>query len=88
MTGTDLMSGEKSEFQKMIERLCGNREWLDNHIDELTAQYNVGDWIAVLDGKVLAKGSDSEEVKAALGEDPAEEIIIVCVPDKEIPELI
>ncbi len=88
MTGTDLMGGEKSEFQKMIERLCANREWLDNHIDELTAQYNVGDWIAVLDGKVLAKGSDSEEVKAALGEDLAEETIIVCVPDKEIPELI
>jgi hypothetical protein len=88
MTGTGLMSGEKSEFQKVIERLCANREWLDNHIDDLTAQYNVGDWIAVLDGKVLAKGSNSEEVKAALGEDLAQETIIVCVPDKEIPEPI
>lgn len=88
MSETNLMSGEKSEFQKMIVRLCANREWLDQHIDELTAQYNVGDWIALLDGKVIAEGSNAEEVRVALGEDFAEETIILCVPDKHIPEPI
>ena len=88
MTGKDLMSGEKSEFQKMIERLCANREWLDQNIDELAAQYSVGDWVAVLDGKVIAEGSNSEEIKAALGDNSAEEIIILCIPDKVIQEPI
>jgi hypothetical protein len=83
-----LMSGDKSEAQKMMERLCANREWLDEHIDELTDKYDEGDWIAVLGGEVLSKGSTAEEVKAALGGKAAPETIILFVPGKEIPQPI
>lgn len=82
------MSGEKSQFQKMVERLCANREWLDQHIDELTAQYAPGDWIAILDGKVVAAGSDADEIKAALRKKSLYEVLILCVPDKTIPQPI
>ncbi len=88
MTEIDLMGGEKSEFQGMIERMCANREWLDQNIDELTAQYNVGDWVGIVDKQVIAKGSNAEEVKAAMGDKFGGEALIICIPDKEIPQPI
>lgn len=88
MTGKNLMSGEKTEFQEMIGRMCANREWLDQHIEELTAKYNIGDWVAVSDRRVIAQGSNSEEVKTALGENYPEETLIICVPEKEIAQPI
>ena len=83
-----LMSGKKSEVHKMLERLCANRDWLDEHIDDLIAEYDEGDWIAVLNEEVLAKGSTAEECKKALGDKAAPETIILFVPGKEIPQPI
>lgn len=88
MIRKNLMSGKKSKIQERIERLCANREWIDRHIDELTAQHKVGDWIAILGGKVIAQGTDSGEVKAKLGGQFDEETILLCIPDKEIPQPI
>jgi len=88
MNKPNLMRGKKSEFQQTVERLCANREWLDEHIDELIEQYKEGDWIAVLNGKVIAKGSTGEEVRNLLGKDAAPETIIFFVPGEEIPQPI
>jgi len=88
MNKPNLMSGQKSEFQQTVERLCANREWLDEHIDELIEQYKEGDWIAVLGAKVIAKGSTAEEVRDLLGKDAAPEIITFFVPGKEIQQPI
>jgi hypothetical protein len=88
MTEIDLMGGEKSEFQRMIERMCANREWLDRNVDELTAQYNVGEWVGIMDKQVIAKGSNAEEVKAAMGDKFGGEALIICIPDREIPQPI
>ncbi len=87
MKEVPLMGGTKSEFQGMVERMLANREWLDQNIDELISQYNVGEWIGISERRVVARGSDSDEVKQAMGGRWAEALII-CVPDKEIPQPI
>jgi hypothetical protein len=87
MSEPNLMGGEKSDFQRMIEKILANREWLDQHIDELVMEYGAGEWIAISDEKVIARGSNSEEVKAAIG-GGSEEALIICVPDKDIAQPI
>ncbi len=83
----NLMVGEKTDFQRMIEKILANREWLDQHIDELVIEYGAGEWLAISDEKVIARGSNSEEVKAAIG-GGSEEALIICVPDKDIAQPI
>jgi hypothetical protein len=87
MKEVPLMGGTKSEFQGMVERMLANREWLDQNIDELISQYNVGEWIGISEKRVVAKGSDPDEVKRALG-GALGEALIICVPDKDIPQPI
>jgi hypothetical protein len=45
MSEPNLMGGEKSDFQRMIEKILANREWLDQHIDELVIEYGAGEWL-------------------------------------------
>lgn len=87
MSEPNLMGGEKSDFQRMIEKILANREWLDQHIDELVIEYGAGEWLAISDKQVIARGSNSEEVKAAIG-GSSEEALIICVPDKDIAQPI
>jgi len=82
----NLLTGEKTGMQKMVERLCENRKWLDQNIDTISDQYRVGTWVAVSDGKVIGHGDTSDDLKKALGENISDEVIMVCVPDKDIPE--
>jgi len=84
MKDIELMKGPKSEPQKLMERILANREWLDQNIKELIAQYKVGEWIAISGQKVVAQGESAEEVKKALG-GVLGEALIICVPDKDIP---
>lgn len=88
MTEINLMGGEKSEFQKMIGRMLVNRDWLNENIGHLIEEYEIGDWLAVSDGKVIAKESSWDGVKAALGDKFGGETLILCVPDKDIPQPI
>ena len=86
MGKSNLMTGKKTEMQMMVERLYNNRSWLDQNIDSISDQYQVGTWVAVADGKVVGHGETPDDLLENSGKNISDETIIVCVPDKDIPE--
>ena len=87
MAETKLMGGEKSDFQRTIEKLLESREWLNQNIDQLASKYGGNNWVAILGEEVIASGSNPGEVLTAIGE-KRKEALIICVPDGEIQQPI
>ena len=61
--------------------LSKNYEW---YVEADTGQYS-GEWIAIVDGKVVVSGDDAEKVyNEAERKYPGKELSIAKVPDKQI----
>lgn len=77
-----------TEVQASRVKLLENRDWLDDHLEEIQREYG-GDWIAVFQKRVIARGESSEAVKEKIGKEYNRgETILLKVPKGDISQPI
>lgn len=73
-----------TETQDQLRRRLRNRGWLSKNLKEVQASYG-GEWVAIVDEKMVAHGSTSAAVKGEVeGKYPMEEMLILPVPKEAI----
>lgn len=77
-----------TEVHERLRRLLKNRDWVNNNVRELQANY-AEKWVAIVEEKVVAHGSTSDEVREQVkGKFPLEEMLILAFPKGELQKPI
>ena len=73
-----------TETHDKLRRRLRNRDWLSRNLKEVQASYG-GEWVAIVDEKVVAHGLTSAAVKGEVeGKYPMEEMLILRIPKEAI----
>lgn|GEM_PF-2439930 len=73
-----------TETQEKLRKLLQNRDWLNENIKKVQADY-AEKWVAIAEGKVVATGPTADKVKEELaGKYSPEEVLEVQIPSGEI----